>query len=86
MGPGFGTYSGCFGGIGGGFGMMFFGIIIIGAVIYFVMKGQNNNRGTFNSGISNNDTEANALDIAKSRLAKGEITSEEYENIKKTLI
>ncbi len=79
MGPGFG-YGGF--GIGGGFGMMFFGIIIIGLVVYFLLKGQNGNRFTAPQPVPNNE----ALDIAKSRLAKGEITTEEFETIKKSLL
>ena len=83
MGPGYGAFNGgCFG-LGGGFGMMFFGILIVGLIIYLLFKGTNRQNNTITS---SNDSNANALEIAKSRLAKGEITSEEYENIKKTLM
>lgn len=84
MGPGFGGFSGGCLGLGGGFGMMFIGILVIGLIIYLVLKGQNNQNGISSNNTSSSN--ANALDIAKNRLAKGEITAEEFENIKKTLI
>ncbi|TCS84596.1 SHOCT domain-containing protein [Tepidibacillus fermentans] len=80
MGPGFGYIGGC--GIGGGFGMMFFGLIIIGLIIYFIVKGQNNHHQYVQKSVPNSE----ALEIAKIRLAKGEITTEEYENIRKNLL
>lgn len=61
--------------------MMFLWLIIIGAIVYFVITGQNQNGNVF----SNFNTQSNPLEIAKSRLAKGEISLEEYENIKKNL-
>lgn len=84
MGPGFGYGAyGCLGGLGGGFGMMFFGIIIVGVIIYLLLRGQDNNTKTFANG--NTSTSDSAIEIAKTRLAKGEITSDEYENIKNNL-
>ena len=84
MGPGYGAFnSGCFG-LGGGLGMMFFGILIVGLLIYLLFKGTNNQNNAISSSNHSNVND-NALEIAKSRLAKGEITTEEYENIKKTL-
>jgi putative membrane protein len=65
------------------YGGMFFGFlfwIIIIVLAYFLIK----------SLIEHNKTQSNegksALDIAKERYAKGEITKEELEEIKKNLI
>ncbi len=86
MGPGYGAFNGgCFG-LGGGFGMMFLGILIVGLIIYLLFKGINNNQNDTITSSNKGSTNANALEIAKTRLAKGEITAEEYENIKKTLM
>ena len=66
-----------------GYGGMFFGLlfwIIIIVLAYFLIKWlveQNKTR----SGEGNS-----ALDIAKERYAKGEITKEEFEEIKKNII
>ena len=76
MGPWFGCFNGF--GIGGGWIMMFLWTILIGVIIYLLVKAQNPN-GASKVGTSE------ALDIAKARLARGEISSEEFENIKKTL-
>ncbi len=59
--------------------MMFIGIILIGVLIYFLLKNQNI------SIPNNNNSSMSALDIAKTRLAKGEITQEEFAEIKKNL-
>ncbi|OEG00363.1 hypothetical protein BHF71_00190 [Vulcanibacillus modesticaldus] len=77
---GYGFLNNC--GIGGGFGMMFFGLIIIGLVVYLIIKAQQNSGGSV---IRTNNTYSDALEIAKKRLANGEITSEEYEELKKKL-
>jgi putative membrane protein len=69
-------------GYGMGYGGIFFGLlfwIFIIAVAYLLIKllmEQNKSRGEENS----------ALDIAKERYAKGEITKEEFEEIKRNLI
>jgi len=70
-------------GYGMGYGGMFFGLIfwiliIVGA--YLLIKWlveQNKTRGS---------EEKSALDIAKERYAKGEITEEEFEEMKKRLV
>ncbi|MFV9510186.1 SHOCT domain-containing protein [Tepidibacillus sp. LV47] len=77
QGFGYGSY-----GMGGGSGMMFFGILIIGLIIYFLLKGQNVNGYVASQTASSTE----ALEIAKSRLAKGEITTEEFETIKENLL
>lgn len=66
-------------GYGCGFGGMFMWIlfvIIIGVVVYFILQ----NTKLKNSG---GTTEGTPLDILKKRYAKGEITKEEYERMKK---
>jgi len=65
-----------------GYGGMFFGFlfwIIIIALAYFLIKSLIEHNKTNGAGKS-------ALDIAKERFAKGEITKEEFEEIKKSLI
>ena len=56
-------------------------VVIIGFAIYYFMK--NNNNG-FNS--SQKDSGTDAMEIAKKRLARGEITNAEFEEIKKRLL
>jgi putative membrane protein len=66
-----------------GYGSMFFRLlfwIVIIVLAYFLIKSlikQNKNQGVVGK---------SALDIAKVRYAKGEITKEELEEIKKNLI
>lgn len=73
MGPGWG--------MGGGSWLIVVLVVIIGFAIYYIMK--NNNSG-FTS--SKKDTGTDAMEIAKKRLARGEITNEEFEEIKKRLL
>ncbi len=61
-------------GFGGAF-MWLIGILIIGLVIYLIIGG----------GTSAGKREDEALRILKNRLAKGEITKEEYEELKRKL-
>jgi putative membrane protein len=64
-----------------GYGGMFMWIIfliVIGLLIYFVVQAQKTKGQTPTQGESH-------LDILKKRYAKGEITKEEYERIKKDL-
>jgi putative membrane protein len=66
---------------GFGYGGMFMWIIfliVIGAVIYFIVQTQK----TKNQTQTQNESH---LDILKKRYAKGEITKEEYERMKKDL-
>ncbi len=66
---------------GFGYGGMFMWIIlliVIGLVIYFIVQAQNKKSGTPTQNES-------PMDILKRRYAKGEITREEYERMKKDL-
>src|SRR5665648_34089 len=64
-------------GFGGGIFMMFIFAIVIGLIIYFIITNTKSNRSAGGS----NET---SLDIIKERFAKGEITEEEFEKMKKT--
>lgn len=65
-------------GYGGGIFMMFMFAIVIGLIIYFIISNTKSNRYT--GGFSET-----SLDIVKERFAKGEITEEEFEKMKKAL-
>lgn len=65
-------------GFGGGIFMMFLFAIVIGLIIYFVIINTKSNRSA--GGYSET-----SLDIIKERFAKGEITEEEFEKMKKAL-
>jgi putative membrane protein len=79
MGPGM---MGGFGGFGfpfmGGIWMILFWVLIIGGVVWLV---QSLSRGTG----SNGQPSASFLDILKQRYAKGEITKEQFEQMKHNL-
>lgn len=61
-----------------GFGWLFW-LLLIGGLFWFIFQTINRNRD-----ISNNVTET-PLEILKKRYAKGEITKEEYEQMKHDL-
>jgi putative membrane protein len=65
-------------GYGGGIFMMFLFAIVIGLIIYFIITNTKSNRYT--GGFSET-----SLEIIKERFAKGEITEEEFEKMKKAL-
>jgi putative membrane protein len=70
-------------GYGMGYGGMFFGLlfwILIIVVAYLLIK------NLINQSKTHSDEGKSALDHAKERYAKGEITKEELEEIKKNLI
>lgn len=78
---GFGHGFGMFG-MGGGSIMMILVVLLIGYLFYLGMNNQK-------IGIQNQSqqlTSSNALEIAKSRLAQGEISFEEFEQIKKNIL
>ena len=61
----------------GGIGMILFWILILAFVIWGVVMISRNN--------SRHGSSSKALDIAQERYAKGEISKEQYEEIKKSL-
>lgn len=63
-------------GFGGVFMWLIF-LVLIGAVIYFVVRGE--------KWMKRGEGDETALDILKKRYAKGEITRQEYEEMKKEL-
>lgn len=77
MGPGWGMGWG----MGGGTWLIAGSLILIGFAIYYFLK--NNNNG-FNR--SQKDSGTDAMEIAKKRLAGGEITNAEFEEIKKRIL
>jgi putative membrane protein len=64
-------------GYGGAFMWLIF-LVLIGVVVYFVVRGE--------KWMKHSSSEETALDILKKRYAKGEITKQEYERIKKELV
>ncbi|WP_312098673.1 SHOCT domain-containing protein [Niallia sp.] len=77
LGHGFGMF-----GMGGGSIMMILIVLLIGYLFYLGMNNQK-------IGIHNSNqqvTSSSALEIAKSRLAQGEISFEEFEQIKKSIL
>ncbi|WP_182200965.1 SHOCT domain-containing protein [Paraliobacillus salinarum] len=77
---GIGHGSGMFG-FGGGSFMMIVIILLVGYLIYLGVNNQQSSTQNRNDQQNNSD----ALEIAKSRLARGEITAEEYEQIKQQI-
>lgn len=63
---------------GWGLLMMLFWVVVIVLVTVFVIRGQRSHNGA-------GDTSGDALEIAKKRYAKGEISKEEFEQLKKDL-
>jgi len=64
--------------IGGGFGMMFIALILIGIVVYTIFRQKN-------TSVKNESGSDNALEILNERFARGEINEEEYKQ-RKTLL
>ena len=63
----------------GGIFMVIFWIAVILLIIWLVRRASGHHMGMWHEGSSN------ALEIAKTRYAKGEITQEEFDKIKKNL-
>ncbi|MFZ3578337.1 SHOCT domain-containing protein [Virgibacillus sp. DJP39] len=78
---GYGHGFGMFGSGGGSF-MMIVVFLLIGFLVYLGIKSQNKDNKNSSQPVAG----SNALEIAKSRLAKGEITVEEFEQIKKNVM
>ena len=68
-------------GYGGGF-MWVIGLVLVGAVIYFMLQGSKS-KGSIKG--SNDSIIESPLDILKNRYAKGEIDKEEFDRRKKDL-
>ena len=60
--------------------MMIIGAVLIGLIIYLLLNQKETNPVEKKSDVPD------ALEIAKVRLAKGEISTEEFEMIKKTIL
>ncbi|WP_017380603.1 SHOCT domain-containing protein [Paenisporosarcina sp. TG-14] len=69
-------------GMGGGVLMWIVLLLIIGFVVYYFAKNKNANGSNSSQQVLGPD----AMEIAKIRLAKGEISSEEFEDIKKNIL
>jgi putative membrane protein len=61
--------------------MMLIGVLLIGVVIYVLIDQQNKNVNYTNA-VQHRDP----IEIAKVKLAKGDITTEEYENVIKVIM
>lgn len=81
MGYGWGNGFGMMGGVGGFIMMMLFGILLIGLIFLLIFRGNNSCGTGHHTSVQNN----NALEILKSRYAKGEIDTEEFNQRKKEL-
>ncbi len=74
------------------FGLMFFGflfkvafwVLLIGGALFF-LRGGRFGRGRMRRSLQSWQGEDKALQIASQRFAKGEISAEEYEALKKSL-
>jgi len=66
-----------------GTGMWLFPLIVIGVMFFMMSKRGTNSMGCHGSNEEQKDN--TALDIIEKRYAKGEISDEEFTNMKKTL-
>ena len=73
-----------FAGIGGPIVMLIFGLIIVGVLVYLVIAVSRKNSGNYIGG-SNPSSRGNAIEILEERFAKGEISKEDFESMRKTL-
>ncbi|RKX69180.1 MAG: hypothetical protein DRP60_16880, partial [Spirochaetes bacterium] len=69
-------------GIGGPIIMMIFGALFIGVLIYFAVIYSRNSSSRF----SRDTGEETVMEILKKRFAKGEISKDEYESMKNSLL
>jgi len=67
------------GGIGGGIAMLFAGLIVIGVLIYLAVMVSRNSRG------QQPRRDGEGLAILEERFARGEISAQEFEAMRKTL-
>ena len=72
----------------GGFGMLVVGVLVVVGIV-LLMRGfssdSRRNRLPFTAGDTEENSQDRALEIARERLAKGEIKPEEFESIKRGL-
>lgn len=73
-----------FPGIGGPVIVLIFGLIIIGVLVYLAIAVSRNHSGKIGSVTSQGNT-SNALNILEERFAKGELSKEDFESMRKTL-
>ena len=64
--------------------MMLLGILAIGLLFYLILNKQNNGSGQYQ--VPAPQVSSEALELVKARLANGEISVEEFEQIKKNLL
>ena len=79
-----GQYYGHMGGLGFGFGwifMLLFWVLLIGAIVFLVRGFSGHGCGYFRD--EQKPKEKTALNILKERYAKGEISKDDFEKIKK---
>ncbi|MHB1443309.1 MAG: SHOCT domain-containing protein [Candidatus Humimicrobiaceae bacterium] len=76
-----GFFGGGLGWIGMIFGFIFFILVVIGIIFLIVWLVKRSNY----PGVENR-TESKSLEVLKERYAKGELTKEQYESMKKELI
>jgi len=80
MGPGYGYFGGF--GMGGGSLMMIIVFLAVGYLLYLAFNQNRRSEQTLPLQSMNNQ----AMDLAKGRLARGEITVEEFEKMKANLL
>lgn len=70
---------------GGGFSLIFWVIIIFGVIYYLNNRNQSGSASDYSNSNRSHNQENRAVEIAKERYAKGEITKEELDDILKDL-
>ena len=71
---------------GGMICMMIFGLVMIGTVVYFALKGSHNHNQSKSFAYNNNNSGSDrALEILNEKFANGEIGEEEYSSKRKLI-
>ena len=85
----YGWGPGMYGGFGGGWFMLLFWIVLIALIVWGVMAltrhGRYGHMHMHSEGCCATGGSGSALDIARERYAKGEITKDQFETLKKDL-